>query len=391
MYSHSTLPLHESTPITAAVSAEVVDLDFLNRSVDLLDLDNQEPENTHVQADPTHENILLVSDTLECTEDATSNESFVRPDSPIHDSEEAPSVNVQPSEPSGSEASSSCFDNSSISQTRGKGSTNKHVRLPLNTADRSQQSGPRLNQTLIKEIDLEKIVKSQKGKIQLVIRDNGRLRALNIEGGGVSKKGYIKWECCERSCPGKLKTQILGNYEDFIESYKVGTRLRFKLKDDILLTTDDLKKIERTPHTCTDKYENKCVLNRISQECEKIVASLPEKPLKRPQVSAVKEQAINTIYAQLNEESLKRKPLNLPPTTIPRKVARLIREKYSSCDAEINQSNKKLYEFDESMYDGHFVLDDVLAKNTENDTLLFYSDYLLQFLTTNDHMGISDG
>ena len=389
MYSHSTLPLLESTPITAAVSAEGGDLDFLNRSVDLLDLDNQEPGSTQVQAEPTHENILLVTDTLECTEDVTSNGSFVQPNSPIHDSEEAPSVNVQPSEASA--ASSSSFDNSSLSEKRGKGTTNKQVRLPLSSADRSQQSGPRLNQSLINEIDLVKMAKSQKRKIQLVIREHGRRRALNIEGGGVSKKGYIKWECIERSCPGKLKTQILGNYEDFIESYKVGTRLRFKLKDDILLTTDDLKKIERTPHTCSDKYESKCVLNRISQECEKIVRGLPDKPLKRPQVSAVKEQAINTIYAQLNEASLKRKPLKLPPTTIPRKVARLIREKYSSCDAEINQSNKKSYEFDESMYDGHFVLDDVLAKNTENDTLLFYSKYLLQFLTTGDHMGISDG
>ena len=72
-------------------------LDFLNKSVDLLDLNHQEPgntlepENTQVQAEATHENIVLVTDTLECTGDVTSNGSFPEL-----------SVNVQPSRPSGS-------------------------------------------------------------------------------------------------------------------------------------------------------------------------------------------------------------------------------------------------------------------------------------------------
>ena len=376
--SDPSLPLFESTPLFTRVEMSGDVLDSLNQSIDLMDLDNQ----PKCRTDSTHENILLISDTI----DSDAVDTTPKVDDSVSSNHTIQSTgnsveSFDPTRPATPPPKSSL-----------KSKRAKSVKLPLKTVEQ-KSNGDIFDQSLLNGITLVKIAINNKGRPQLIIRDEDKLRCMNISGGGVSKKGFIKWECNQRICSGKLKTKLREEIkvDDYVEAVKIGSRFRFQLKDGTSLKAEHLSKIERTPHNCLEKAEARMVLNKISQECENLVAALPERPLKRPRPSEIKQMAVKTVYDQMDEEKLKNKPLKLPPTTIPRKVARMLRQKYSKLTTDINLSNKMEYEFEEDMYTGNFKLDDKLAKSTKNNSLLFYSPHLLKHLTTGDHMGISDG
>ena len=374
--SDPSLPLFESTPLFTRVEMSGDAMETLNQSLDLIDLDNQPAR----KIDSTHENILLISDTIDNDLDSTPK---------VHDTDASDNTKKSAND---SVKSSDTFRSATPPESP-ELKAKKSAKLPLQTVEQKKDDGDIFDQTLLNGIKLVKIAINHKSKPQLVIRDEDKLRLMNISGGGVSKKGYIRWECNQRTCPGKLKTQLRKEIEidDYIEAVKIGSRFRFKLRDGTSLKAEDLTKIERTPHNCMEKAEARMVLNQITQECQNLVAALPARPLKRPRPSEIKQMAVKAVYDKMDEKKLKEKPLKIPPTIIPRKVARMLRQKYSKLTTDINSSNKATYEFEDDMFSGNFKLDDKLAKSTKNNSLLFYSPHLLKHLTDGTHMGISDG
>ena len=158
----SSLPLMESTPLVASVEMSASTLETLNQSIDLLDLDNQPNETAEI----THENILLVSNTLVDSDDTMDVSENVtnRPGTSSIENESANLFLDRPATPP------------SI-QKRAQ----KPVRLPLQSAGQAQDDGDIFDQSLVNEINLEKIVLNQKGNPQLIIRDEEKLRCMNIQ------------------------------------------------------------------------------------------------------------------------------------------------------------------------------------------------------------------
>ena len=268
----------------------------------------------------------------------------------------------------------------------------KPIRLPLvDAGEANDQDQSPFNQTFMAEIELSKISLNQKGGKQLLIKENGKIKSLVLVGYGVNRKGLISWTCNQKGCKGSLKTQIKNNIDDYVLPVQVGTRKRNILNPDNELSVDNLKKISRIEHTCGDRAAERVVLNRIGQEAEKLVNELPKEPVRRPLRSEIREMAIKNVMAELDKESLKRKPLNLPPSAIPRKISRAIKGKYAALDPEISVETKPNYIFDDDWTNDDFRLDRTLADQQANDILLFTCEDLLKYMTTNDHWVIADG
>lgn len=373
-----------------------VDLTDLNKSVDLLDLDHQQSHQPTEgdQSNQAGDNILLVSTSVN---DSTANESGYLADNTndvtapdfhhVRGNDMSNEDSCRDEVAEGDERSNETNDSDGdIGNVRARNG----IRMRLSASTPAAMENSIFSQSLLSEIELENITKTQKGNPMLLIRDNGTLRGLSIVGGGISKKGKISWTCFQRGCKGTLKTQIKDT-TNLLTQIKVGNRNRTILQENASLKIDNLSKLEQTPHTCDTKMEERKVLSRIGQEVEKIVAELPQDPVRRPQRSAIRERAIATVFQELDTESLKRKRMNLPSSTIPRKVSRAIRAKYPKPQEEITTENKAQYEFSDEIKNGNFILDLDLANSTQNDLLLFYNKDLLQYLTTGDHTLIADG
>ena len=386
------LPIMESTPLEPVfVTAD--DMVALNDSVNLIDLDQQPVQSS---SNDRPENILLVSQSIDGDYTAEMSNNGYLADNSV--TEEEKTVSVSTGDESKIDDPQDIHSNS-IEVTSNETSSNEEhhqqkaktgVRVQVSEANQSPMNTSIFSQSLMSHIEMTKITKTNKGNPMLLLKDNGILRGLSIVGGGISKKGKISWTCFQRGCQGTFKTQIK-DVSNLLEQVRVGNRNRTILKKDAVLSISNLRKLEGTPHTCDTKMEERQILNRIGQEVEKLVNELPPNPTRRPQRNEIREQAVSKVFNELNYESLKRKRLSLPRTTIPRKVSRAIRAKYPKLQEEITVANKADYDFDVSITEGHFELDKHLAATSNNDLLLFYNQDLLQYLTTGDHTLIADG
>ena len=353
-------PIFESTPIQP-IQVSDDQISDLNKSVDLLEL---KPYSKH---DSIFENTV-------------TNETNLQSDAP---------KGVLDSLLSSSDDSDTDSRNSELPQQRRK--SKKTVRVPLQPEGDQSVNESIFSQTLVAEVELLGISKNQKKGIQLNVKENGQFRNLILVGYGVSRKGLISWTCHQKACKGSLKTQILNDVAEYIETVKIGTRNRNILKTDKELKIENLRKISRIEHSCGSRAEERQLLQRLGQEAEYIVSQIPAESTRRPLRSEVKALAVRKVFGELDIESLKRKRPNLPTSTIPRKISRAIKNKFASLDPEINVRNKLNYHFDDEWTDAFFKLDRSLAEKESNDILLFYCEDLLQYLTTNDHFVIADG
>ena len=237
--------------------------------------------------------------------------------------------------------------------------------------DKSAESNI-FEETVNCETEMVELGKTQKKGLSLTVKSGGFYRILSIAPAGVGKK-CIKWRCIDRKCKGSLVTKIPSSLVSSKISGKTKQRKRFALIDQNSLVLDHLDPKKETPHTCEQVLDKTIIVNRITNEAQKLIKRKAEESkdsarLLTPQ--NIIREATKIVVDTLDQDELSRNRINAKRFDLPRRIHRLI-QAVKPTNIDVNKENIADFSFPDSLQEGSFRIDLDLAEATENKLLLF--------------------
>ena len=355
----------------------------LNKSVDLLDLDNQEQG----PQEPLN---------LEVTEDSHLNFAAEQNQSNQDESYEHHSHSLFPShafdsdlsQSDSSDSDSSSSDSSGESDVelpaakKAKVSSKKPVKklhqIHLNSRVNDNSDPNIFDTSRVENIQLLEIGQTQKGDLKLFVKSFGIVKQMTIGAGGINKKS-IKWRCMHRSCKGDLVTLVKVSKDSgpIIQAKESnGKRRRFELCDPKGLSIKSLEPQKgHKQHSCQQINDKSMIMNRILCEAKSIIdekISISKEAARSLLPSEVVREATSRVVKSMNMTELERNRLNLDTFKLPRKIYRIIKaHKPTQVDFEHDALDQ--FEIPASFSDTAYKIDMEFARQSQNCFLLFCS------------------